>query len=177
MLTVTMGSTTLHMFSVNHLTQPPLSPSRFQAVFNTLEGLSSGEGVLLTLRGDDAVASKQVVMLSLALPVSLHNGDVYTVGSTFNVEPDAESDVKYGPYDLAQPNQAEAAFTESTYTFPDYAVNFRAVTSTGTIRVTNRASGQAELTLNLSFTDATGNTATVIGRVLAINESFKARCN
>jgi hypothetical protein len=56
------------------------------------------------------------------------------------------------------------------------SVNFRAVTSSGTIGVTGRENGRAELSLNLSFADATGKTALVEGRVQAVTERFTIAC-
>jgi len=56
-------------------------------------------------------------------------------------------------------------------------VTYRATNTTGSIRVTNRAPDQVELTLDLQFTDANGTAATVTGRVQAINERNRASCS
>src|SRR4051794_36034961 len=60
------------------LTEPPATHDAFQFVFNTLEGSTNGEGVALTFTGTDAI-TQEVVWLVLALPVSLHEGDNYSV--------------------------------------------------------------------------------------------------
>lgn len=179
LFTVNVGNNTLLMYSNTHLTTPPLNPSTLDFVFNTLEGSTSGEGVTLTLRGSEAT-SNQAMMLSLALPVALRTGDVYNVGGTFTNDPGLAGDAAaYGPYDLAQPNQAEVGFNVSTYTFPpaEYDVNYRATSSSGTVRVTQHTRGQLELMVDLSFVDATGKPATLTGRVLAIAERFDASCS
>ena len=66
----------------------------------------------------------------------------------------------------------------ATYSFPPpvYTPNFRAVTSTGTIRVVGRTQGHAQLDLNLSFTDANGTVRTVSGDAQANTEKSAALC-
>ncbi len=179
LFTVNVGNTTLLMYSNTRLTTPPLNPSTLDFLFRTLEGSASGEGITLTYRGSEAT-SNQAMMLSLALPVALRTGDVYTAGGTFSNDPGPAGDAAaYGPYDLAQPTQAEVAFNVSTYTFPpaQYDVNYRATATSGTIRVTQHTRGQLELMVDLSFVDATGKTATLTGRVLAVAERFDASCS
>ena len=178
LLTVQLGNNTLLFYSNTSLTSPPLVPSDLEFVFNTLEGSTGGEGVMISYRGSEA-ASNQALMLSLALPVALHNGDVYTVGGAFSNVPDEIDANAHGPYDLLDPNKAEVALSESTYTFPPahFDVNYRATTASGTVRVTNRSSTSVELALDLSFTDAAGRTATLVGRVQAAAERTKASCS
>ena len=178
LLTVQVANNTLLFYSNTNVTSPPVNPSGLEFVFNTLEGSTGGEGVLITMRGSEAT-SNQALMLSLAAPVALYNGAVYTVGGAFSNYPNESDANTYGPYDLLNPSQAEVALTVSTYTFPPahYDVNYQATTASGTIRVTNRSSEQVELTLDLSFTDATGRTASVVGRVQAVARSAKASCS
>jgi hypothetical protein len=162
-----------------HLTEPPANHADFQFLFNTLEGSTSGEGVAFTLTGTDAV-TQQVIWLVLALPVSLRQGDAYTVASTFSVDVGSPSQTGFwGAHDLAQPNKADVAFVVSTYSFPPpvYTPNFTAVSSTGTIRVVNRTPGNVQLDLDLSFTDANGNVRTLTGPAQASAEKFAALCN
>ena len=178
LFTVNIGSTTLETYSNRQLTSPPIESSKLDFIFSTLEGIPTAEGIILSFAGSDAAPTRQAILLSLALPVSLRVGDVYPVGRTFTNDPGAANEsAAYGPYDLAQSNQAEVAFTESTYTFPDFNVNYRATNTTGTIRVSGRDRGNLELTLDLSFTDANGNPATLTGRALAVNNRFRASCS
>jgi hypothetical protein len=161
------------------LTEPPASHDAFEFVFNTLEGSTNGEGVALTLNGTDAT-TQEVVTIVLALPVTLREGDQYAVGSTFSVEVGSTAETRlWGAHDLAQSNQADVAFVVATYSFPPpvYTPNFRAVSSTGTIRVVNRTQGHVQLDLNLSFTDANGNVRTVAGDGQANTEKSEALCN
>ena len=161
------------------LTEPPASRDVFEFVFNTLEGSTDGEGVALTFSGTDAL-TQEVVTIVLALPVSLREGDQYSVGSTFSVEVGSTAETRlWGAHDLAQPNQADVAFVVSTYSFPPpvHTPNFRAVSSTGTIRVMDRTQGHVQLDLNLSFTDAAGNVRTVTGEAEANNVKSAALCN
>jgi hypothetical protein len=177
-LTVVRDGTTRRVEVVTRLTEPLTNPSTFDFVFNTIEGSRSGEGVALSLSGNDPV-SDELVALTLALPVSLRSGDEYAVGSTFTIEVGLDSDPRsWGPHDLKQSNQAEAAFTIAKYSFPPptFTVNFRAVTSTGTIRVTDRDDGSVEFTLNLSFTDANGKTTLVTGNVQGVTERYTPPC-
>ena len=177
-LTVIGDGVTRRIASVIRLTEPPASPSTFQFVYNTIEGSTSGEGIALSLSGNDPV-SDELVIFTLALPVSLRKGDEYSVGATFTVEPGFTSDPRmWGPHDLQQSTQAEVAFTVATYTFPPGVFNttFVAETSTGTIRVTERERGRVELLVDLSFADANGKTTTVIGRVHASTEKITRPC-
>jgi hypothetical protein len=176
-LSVTRDGVTRQIESVFRITDPPTPPATFDFIFNTLEGSTSGEGIALTVGGNDPV-SDELVSLTLALPVTLRSGDQYPVGATFSTDPGVNDARLIGQYDLQQPNQAEAAFTISTYTFPPgvYNATFRATTSTGTIRVTQRERGRVELTLNLSFTDAAGKTVTVTGPMQAVTESVTPPC-
>jgi hypothetical protein len=176
-ITVQLNNHTLFMYSNTSLTSPPVSSSKLGFIFNTLEGSSGGEGISLNFRGTEAT-SPQAMMLTLAVPVALRNGDVYTVGRTVSTDPNVGDDAALGPYDLAQSNQAEVAFTVSNSNFPNPdEVTYRATNTTGSIRVTNRAPDQVELTLDLQFTDANGTAATVTGRVQAINERNRASCS
>ena len=178
LFTVNVGSTTLETYANRQLTTPPIDPSKLDFIFSTLEGGAPGEGITLSFAGSDAAPTKETIMLSLALPIALRNGDVYTVGRTFTNDPGAAGEAAaYGPYDLAQPNQAEVAFNVATYNFPDFDVHYRATSTAGTIRVTNRQRGQLELALDLSFADANGNPATLTGRALAVNSKFRASCS
>jgi len=177
-LTVTRDGVARKVEVVTRLTEPEASPTTFQFVFNAVEGSTNGEGVALSLSGADAT-SDELVILTLALPVALRRGDEYPVGATFTVDPGLTPDPRlWGAYDLRQPDEAEAAFTIASYSFPppQFTVNFRAATSTGTIRVTQRQRGSVELSLNLSFTDASGKTTTVTGRAQANSERFTAPC-
>ena len=161
------------------LTEPPATHADFEFVFNALEGSTSGEGVAFTLTGTDAI-TQEVVTLVLALPVPLRQGDVYDVGGTFSIDVGSPAQAGFwGAHDLAQPTRAEVAFVVATYSFPPpvYTPNFRAVSSTGTIRVVGRTEGHVQLELNLSFTDANGSVRTVTGDAEANAETFSALCN
>jgi hypothetical protein len=161
------------------LTEPPANHNDFQFLFNTLDGSTSGEGVAFTLQGTDAV-TQEVVFLVLALPVALRQGDQYSVGSTFSVDVTSPAQAGFwGSHDLAQPNTADVAFVVATYSFPPavYTPNFRAVSSTGTIRVVNRTQGHVDLDLDLSFTDANGSVRTLTGPAEANAEKSAALCN
>jgi hypothetical protein len=166
-------------FVNRRLTEPPATHDDFQFLFNTLEGVTSGEGVAFTLSGTDAV-TQEVVTLVLALPVALREGDDYAVGGTFNVElADPGETGFWGAHDLTQPGKADVAFAIATYTFPPvaYTTNFRAATSSGTIEVTDRSPGQLQVHVNLSFTDASGDVRSLTGDGRADNERFAALCN
>ena len=178
LLTVTRNGVTRKIGMPTRATAPPISPPNFQFVFNTLEGSTIGDGIALSTGGNDPVTD-ELIIVALALPMSLRVGDVYTVGATYSVQPGVENDPGvFGAYDLQQPNQAEASFTVATYTFPpgEYNANFRAVSTTGTVRVTERERGRVALSLNLTFTDAAGNTATVTGVMTASNERYTPPC-
>ena len=161
------------------LTEPPASHNDFQFLFNALEGSTSGEGVVFTLRGQDAI-TQEYVWIVLALPVALRQGDAYSVGSTFSVDVGSPGQPGFwGAHDLAQSSKADVAFVVSTYSFPPgvYTPNFTAVSSSGTIRVVARTPGRVELDLDLSFTDANGNVRTLTGPAQANAEKFAALCN
>jgi hypothetical protein len=161
------------------LTAPPTEPSAFAFVYSTLEGSTNGDGITLTISGRDP-RTDDLVILSLALPVSIRQGNEYRVGDTFTIEPTVDGDPRaFGAYDLRQADQAEAAFSISTYTFPpaQFTIGFRAVTSTGTLRVLQREQGKVQFLMNLAFADANGKTATVTGRIQAVNEQFSRPCN
>lgn len=177
-LVVTAAGTVRKIEVVTRLTEADVSPSSFGFVYNTIEGFAGGEGIALTLSGFDA-ATNEVVLLVLALPVSLRRGEEYQVGSTFTVDAGFGTDPRaWGPHDLQQPDRAETAFTTAAYVFPPgrYDTTFRAATSTGTVRVMNRRNGWIEMSLTLSFTDASGRTSTVTGRVQATSESYTPPC-
>jgi hypothetical protein len=166
-------------FVTYRLTEPPASHDAFEFVFNTLEGSTNGEGVALTLQGTDAI-TQEIVTIVLALPVSLRQGDEYPVGATFSVEVGSATETRlFGAHDLQQSNRADVAFVVATYTFPPpvQTPNFRAVSSSGTVRVVNRTQGHVQLDLNLSFTDANGNVRTVTGDGQANTEKSAALCN
>ena len=166
-------------FVTYRLTEPPASHDAFEFVFNTLEGSTNGDGIALTLSGTDAI-TQEIVTIVLALPVSLREGDEYPVGATFSVEVGSTAETRlWGAHDLVESNKADVAFVVSTYSFPPpvYTPNFRAATSTGTIRVVNRTRGHVQLQLNLSFTDATGKVRTVTGDAQANTEKSAALCN
>jgi len=161
------------------LTEPPATHEQFQFIFNTLEGSTNGEGVAITWSGTDA-GTQEIVTLVLGLPVTLREGDNYTIGSTFSADPGTTSEAGlWGAHDLQDPNKADVAFVISTYSFPPplYTPNFRAVTTTGTVHVVSRSSGHVELAVDLSFTDASGNTRTLTGNAQADNDKFAALCN
>jgi hypothetical protein len=176
-LVVTRDGATRRVEVVTQLTETQVRSPTFQFVFNTIEGSTSGEGIALTLSGNDPV-SDELFLLVLALPVSLRDGDQYPIGATFNVEPGGSDPQMWGAHDLQQSNQADVAFTVATYRFPPgvYDATFRAATSTGTIRVTERERGRVELSLNLSLADAAGKTTTVTGRAQANTGSFTLVC-
>lgn len=160
-----------------HLTEPPARHSEFQFLFDALEGSTNGEGVAFTLRGSDAI-TQEVVWVVLALPVQLHQGDTYSVGSTFSIDVASPSQTGFwGAHDLAQSGKADVAFVVSTYSSAVYTPTFTAVSSTGTIRVLNRTSTTVEVDLDLRFTDANGKVRTLTGPAHADAESFPARCN
>ena len=177
-LTIMRDGATRQIDVVSRLTSPPADASKFDFVFNTIDGSRSGEGIALTFSGPDPVTDEGIVV-TIALPVSLRRGDEYIVGSTFTIDPGLDTDPRsYGPHDLQQSNRAEAAFLISKYSFPppSFAVNFRAVTSSGTVRVTDREDGRVELSLNLIFTDASGKTSLVSGRVQVVTERYTPPC-
>jgi hypothetical protein len=178
-LTVTQSTVTRRVSVIGRVTPYDINPTSFDFAFNTLEGSAAGEGVTLTLSGQGAASNEQVTLV-LALPVSLRRGDEYSLGATFSVDPGFVTDPRtWGAYDLKQSNQAEASFTISRYTFPpaEFTVDYRAVTSSGTVRVAARDNGSVELLLNLTFLDAAGKTTTVTGRARAVTESFSPPCN
>jgi hypothetical protein len=180
--TLTLGgdiATRQIQYVTYRLTEPPASPDVFEFVFNTLEGSTRGEGVAITLSGSDAI-TQEVVTIVLALPVSLRQGDEYAVGATFSVEVGSAAETRlWGAHDLVDPSKADVAFVVSTYSFPPpvHTPNFRAVASTGTIRVVGRTQGHVQLELDLSFTDAAGNVRTVTGDAQASTEKSAALCN
>lgn len=177
-LTLTRDGVSRKFGTVARATVPPTSPPTFEFVFNTLEGNTIGDGIALSIGGDDPVTN-ELVLVSLALPMSLRIGDQYTVGATYTVQPGLDNAPGvFGAYDLQQPNQAEAAFTTSTYTFPPgvYNATFQAATTTGTLRVIERERGRLGLSLNLTFTDAAGKTVTVTGQMHAFTERFTPPC-
>ncbi|MFL5594476.1 MAG: hypothetical protein ACJ785_07685 [Gemmatimonadaceae bacterium] len=177
-LTVTRDGVARKLESVIRATTPPTSPPTFEFVYNTLQGSTIGDGIALSVSGDDPVTG-ELVTLSLALPMSLQVGDQYTVGASYTVEPGVpNAPGVFGAYDLNQSNQAEAAFSAATYTFPPgvYNTSYRAVTSSGTVQVVERERGRLGLSLNLTFTDAGGKTVTVTGRVQAVTETFIPPC-
>ena len=177
--TVVREGVTRKIDAANRLTVPPTNFSTFQFVYNTIEGSTSGDGITLTVSGRDPVTD-DLVILSIAVPVSLHQGDDYPIGGTFTIEPTIDGDPRsIGAYDLQRSNQAEAAFSISTYTFPPptFNIGFRAVASAGTIRVAQRERGRVQLLLNLTFTDPNGRTALVTGRVQAVTERYSRPCD
>ena len=177
-LTIVRDGATREIDIVSRLTSPPAEGSKFDFVFNTIDGSTGGEGIALAFSGPDPVTD-ETVALTLALPVSLREGDQYPVGATFTIDVTLDGDPRsYGPYDLKQSNQAEAAFTVAKYTFPPptFTVNFRAVTSTGTVRVTQRDDERVVLSLNLTFVDANGNTSVVTGLVQVSTERYTPPC-
>ena len=160
-----------------HLTEPPANHNDFQFLFDALEGSTNGEGVAFTLRGQDAI-TQEYVWIVLALPVSLHQGDVYSVGSTFSVDVASPAQPGFwGAHDLSQSNKADVAFVVSTYSNSGYTPNFTAVSSSGTIHVLNRTQGHVGLDLDLSFTDANGTVRTLTGPADANTEKRAALCN
>ena len=178
-ITVTRDGVTRKIETIGDLTSPPLDPSRFQFVYSTLEGATSGEGLTLTFSGRDSVTD-DLVMLTIAVPVALRSGTEYRVGETFTIEPTVDGDPRaIGPYDLQRADQAGAAFSVSTYVFPPgrFDVGFRAVSSTGSILVTQRETGGVQMALNLTFTDASGKTAVVTGRVQARTHRNSRPCD
>ena len=160
-----------------HVTSNQLSASALDDVVSALEGSRDGEGVALSFSGFDQVTNEYVAF-TLALPVSLQQGDEYPAGATFTVDLNAPDPQMWGARDLQTSNKADVAFAIATYTFPPpaYSVNFRAVSSSGTIRVTERERGRLALSLNLSFADATGKTKSVTGVVRATLETIHPRC-
>ena len=163
---------------VTRLTQFHITSAAFDFLFDALEGSTRGEGVAFGLMATDATTN-DVVVVSLALPVSMRPGDEYTVGATYAVEPTLNTDIRsWGAHDLVQSTKADVAFTTAVYDFPPptYTPNFRAVTTAGTVRVVSRTSGRVELALNLVFTDAAGQTRTVAGNVVANTEIVNVGC-
>ena len=152
------------------------APSEFDFVVDAIDGSKAGEGVALTVTGSDPTTSDYVT-LTMALPVSLQQGDIYNVGSTFTVDVGVTDSRAWGRHDLQQSNQADVAFATATQTPPAvYTVNYRAVSSAGSIRVTQRSSGHVELLLNLNFADGSGRTKSLNGPVRVNLETFTASC-
>jgi hypothetical protein len=180
-LTVVRDGVTRHVDAAGQVNEFIGAPENFQFVYNTIEGSTRGDGIRIGVGGDDPVTNEGV-MLVFALPVSLRQGDVYTVGRTFAVEPSVDFPdplAVWGPHDLQESNRAEVGFTTSTYTFPPahFMIGYRATSATGTIQVTKREHGRAELNLNLSFVDAAGKTALVTGHVTVATQQTPAPCN
>lgn len=161
-----------------HLTEPPASSDDMDFVFNTLEGSTSGEAIALTFSGTDAI-TQEIVTFTLALPVALREGDVYTIGRAFDINVGTTDPAMWGAHDLQQSNKAEAAFVIATYSFPPpvYTTTYRAVSSGGTVKVTDRSHGHVQLELDLSFADANGKTRTITGSVEANSEKSAATCS
>ena len=179
-LTVTGSGIAKRVASVGRLTQPPTSSSTLDFVFNTLEGTTGGDGIVLTIGGYEPNTPNDIVILSLAVPASLRSGAQYTVGRTFSIDASIDGDPRsIGAYDLQRSDQAEVAFTDATYSFPPpvFTTNFRAVQATGTVRVVERETGRVRLSFNLAVTDAAGRTRSVVGSLLASNERFYPPCN
>jgi hypothetical protein len=178
-LTITVdGATRQLMVPVTKLTEFHITSPAFNFLYNTLEGAANGEGVAFGLSGSDP-QTNDVVVISLALPVSLRQGEEYTVGTTYMVEGTLNTDIRsWGAHDLQQSTKADVALTTAVYSFPPpaYAPNFRAATSTGTVRVVKREPGRVELAVNLTFTDAGGKTRVVAGSVVANTETVDVRC-
>jgi hypothetical protein len=176
--TVTRDGVTRQVLAVMHYTRPPVASSTLEFVYNTIEGARSGDGITLSLTGSDAINHDQFI-LALALPVTIRVGDVYTVSTTYSVDPGVSGPPLFGPYDLKQSNQAEAALTVATYNFPPatYDVTYRATTSSGTIRVTERDPGRIMWEYDLNFLDATGNAIAVTGRLQADSERVQRSCS
>jgi len=163
---------------VTRLTQFHITEPAFNFLFDALEGSTRGEGVAFGIMGTDTMTNEDVV-ISLALPVSMRPGDVYTVGATYMVEATLNTDIRsWGEHDLVQSTKADVGFTTAVYNFPPptYTPSFRAATTTGTIRVVSRTDGRVELALNLTFTDATGGTRLVTGVVVANTEIVNVGC-
>ena len=178
-VTVSRDGATRKIETIGQLTSPPLEGSRFQFVYSTLEGSSSGKGLALTFSGQDPVTD-DIVILTIAVPVALRSGTEYRVGETFTIEPTIDGDPRaIGPYDLQRTDRAAAAFSVSTYVFPpgQFDIGFRAVASTGSILVAQRETGGVQLILNLIFTDANGETAVVTGRVQARTQRSSRPCD
>lgn len=163
---------------VTRLTRFHITSQAFDFLFDALEGSTRGEGVAFGVMATDPTTNEDIV-ISLALPVSLRPGDVYTIGTTYLVEATLNTDIRsWGEHDLVQPTKADVAFTTAVYNFPPptYTPNFRAVTSGGTVRVIGRTDGRVELALDLMFTDATGETRSVNGVVVANTEIVNVGC-
>jgi len=163
---------------VTRLTQFHITEPAFNFLFDALEGSTRGEGVAFGIMGTDTMTNEDVV-ISLALPVSMRPGDVYTVGATYMVEATLNTDIRsWGEHDLVLSMKADVGFTTAVYNFPSptYTPSFRAATTTGTIRVVSRTDGRVELALNLTFTDATGGTRLVTGVVVANTEIVNVGC-
>lgn len=175
--TVSRAGVDRQVLAVMHYTQPPTPASALEFVYNAIEGSTSGKGIALSLSGSDATNHDQFI-LALALPVTMRVGDIYLVDKTFSVDPIDDQNL-FGPYDLQQSNRVDAALTVATYNFPPatYDVTYRAVTSTGTVRVTERDPGRIMLEFELDFADAAGNTINVAGRLQADSESIQRSCS
>jgi hypothetical protein len=178
-VTVVRAGRTFRVGSVVRVFEPQASSPSFDVVFNTLEGATNGEAIVLNVTGRDP-ATDEVVILAVAVPVSLRQGEEYTVGSAFSVDASIDGDPRtFGAYDLQQPTRAEAAFTIAKYTFPPplFTTNYRGATASGTVRVSKRERGLLELVVNLNFVDAAGNTAKVTGGLRASTERYTAPCS
>jgi len=163
---------------VTRLTQFHITAPAFNFLFDALEGSTRGEGVAFGVTATDTVTNDNVVV-SLAIPVSMRPGDVFTVGATYTVEATLNTDIRsWGEHDLVQATKADVGFTTAVYDFPPptFTPNFRAATTTGTVRVVSRTDGRVELALNLTFTDAAGRTRSVTGVVAANTEIVKVGC-
>lgn len=163
---------------ITRLTRFHITSQAFDFLFDALGGSTRGEGVAFGVMANDPTTG-DVVVVSLALPVSMRPGDEYTIGATYTVEATLNTDIgSWGAHDLVQSAKADVAFTTADYDFPPptYTATFRAATTTGTVRVVNRTSGRVELALNLVFADAAGQTRTVTGNVVANTEIVNVGC-
>jgi hypothetical protein len=178
-LTLTADGVERHLtVPVTRLTEFHITRPAFRFLYNTLEGSNNGEGVAFGVTGTDPVTN-DVVALSIALPVSFRVGDEYPIVSTYPVEATLNTDIRsWGAHDLQFSNKAEVAFTTAVYTFPPpvYTPNYRAATTSGTIRVVDRQRGRVELSLNLTFADDTGKTKALRGNVVTNTGTVDTGC-
>ena len=178
-LTVTFGSQATRWQFGSRVGRQEIQTTSFDPVFRALEDGSSTPTRAIVVSASAFESAANQIAIALALPEDLTRGDVYTVNGTFTIEPRLSTDAAlFGTLPLQGANNAQMALTRWAYTFPPaaFTVTYRASTATGTIRVTQRSGGYAELELNIQVTDPTNGPASLAGRVQVTTERHTPPC-